>query len=450
MKFIIGLILLPILTLLILRDTAQARSFSFIRDAEIEDTIRLFGTPLFAVAGLEPSAVRVYLVKDPSLNAFVAGGQKIFINTGLLIAADSANQVIGVIAHETGHITGGHLARSQDALRDASAQSILAFVLGAAAAVAGQGGAGKAIIAGGSTLAQRSFLKYSRVQESSADQAALTMLDETGQSAKGMLAFFDKLGDQEALLTASQDPYVRTHPLTRDRVDTIRTHVQRAPYSNVTERPEFVERHDRMRAKLIAFLRPPTETFRTYPATDNSLASRYARSIARHKKRETDKALALIQGLSAEHPKDPFFHEFHGQILFESGRAEAAVGPYEQAVALRPNEVLLRIGLGQAQVSVENDSHIEAAIQNLRRAVQLAPGNPSAWRWLGMAYGRHGDIGLASLATAERYILTGKFRDAIGQANRAERSLAKGTPGWLRAQDLKAAAERAAKKKKNK
>lgn len=448
MRYIIALLLLPVLTLLSLREPAQARSFSFIRDAEIEDTIRLFGAPLFAIAGLEPSAVRVYLVNDPSLNAFVAGGQKIFINTGLLIASDNANQVIGVLAHETGHITGGHLARTQDALRDASAQSILTFVLGAVAAVAGQGGAGQAIIAGGSQIAQRSFLKYSRVQESSADQAALSMLDQSGQSAKGMLSFFDKLGDQEALLTASQDPYVRTHPLTRDRVDTIRAHVARSPNSNAAERPLFVERHSRMRAKLIAFLNAPTTTFRKYPASDNSLSSRYARAIAWHKKRETDKALALMEGLLAERPDDPYFHELRGQILFESGQTEAAIAPYERAVTLLPNEALLRIGLGQAQVSVESDRYIKAAIENMRRAVQLAPDDPSAWRWLGMAHGRDGDIGHAALATAERYILTGDYRDALGQAQRAERALAKGTPGWLRAQDLKTAAEQAAKRKK--
>ncbi len=437
------------MTLLFLPETAQARSFSFIRDAEIEGTIRLFGAPLFAVAGLEPSAVRVYLVNDPSLNAFVAGGQKIFINTGLLTASDNANQVIGVIAHETGHITGGHLARSQDALHDASAQSIMAFVLGAAAAVAGQGGAGQAIIAGGTQVAQRSYLKYSRIQESSADQAALTMLDQTRQSAKGMLSFFDKLGDQEALLTASQDPYVRTHPLTRERIDTIRAHAARSANSNAVERPEFVERHSRMRAKLIAFLGSPAQTFRKYPANDDSLSGRYARSIARHKMRETEKALALIEGLLAEHPHDPYFHEFHGQILFESGKVEAAIAPYERAVALQPNEALLRIGLGQAQVSVKGHGYIKAAIKNMRRAVRLEPGDPTAWRWLGMAHGRDGDIGLAALATAERYMLAGKYRDAIGQAARAERTLAKGTPGWLRAQDLKAAAQQAAKRAKD-
>ena len=460
MRYIIGLLLLSIsmlaaplilpISLLPGSGTAQARKISFIRDAEIEDTIRLFGTPLFAVAGLEPSAVRVYLVNDPSLNAFVAGGQKIFINTGLLIASDNANQVIGVIAHETGHITGGHLARTQDALRDASAQSIMAFVLGAAAAIAGQGGAGQAIIAGGSQVAQRSFLKYSRVQEGSADGAAIAMLEQTGQSARGMLDFFDKLGDQEALLTASQDPYVRTHPLTRDRVDAIRAHVETSRFSNAPEPPLFVERHARMKAKLIAFLDSTVTTFRTYPPTDNSMPGRYARAIARHKKRETKKALALMAGLLDERPNDPYFHEFYGQILFESGQAEAAVTPYERAVALRPNEPLLRIGLGQAQVTVEDGRHIDAAIKNLRRAVQLAPGNPTAWRWLGMAHGRKGNIGQAALATAERYILTGKFRDAIGQAKRAEHVLPKGSPGWLRAQDLKTAAEQAAKRRAKK
>jgi predicted Zn-dependent protease len=203
-----------------------------------------------------------------------------------------------------------------------------------------------------------------------------------------------------------------------------------------------------MKAKLIAFLRPPVETLRKYPEGDNSLWARYARSIAEHKRRQTDKALALIQGLVAEYPDDPYFHEFHGQILLESGRASEAVAPYQRAVDLYPTSVLLRVGLGQAQVSVEGDRYVDAAVVNMRKAVRLAPGNPSAWRWLGMAHGRKGNIGQAALATAELYFLTGKYRDAVGQANRAERTLAKGSPGWLRAQDLKTAAQRAVARRK--
>ena len=448
MRHIIGLLLLSTLALSLRPETAQARRITFIRDAEIEDTIRLLGMPLFAVAGLEPSAVRVHLVKDPAINAFVANGQRIFLNTGLLIASDNANQVIGVMAHETGHISGGHLARTHEALRDASANSIMALVLGAAAMAAGQGQAGSAIIAGGQHVAQRSFLKYSRIQESSADQAALDILKKTGQSARGMLAFFEKLGDQEALLTASQDPYIRSHPLTRNRIETIQAAVARTRNSNSPERPEFVARHSRMKAKLIAFLRHPADTFRKYPESDKSIAGQFARSIAFHKKRQTQKALDLIAGLIAEYPEDPYFHEFHGQILLESGRPAEAVAPYQRAVALHPDSILLRIGLGQAQVSDDQVSHIDNAIKNMQQAVRMAPDNPRAWRWLGMAYSRNGDIGLASLATAERYFLAGKFRDAVGQATRAERTLAKGSPGWLRAQDLKATAQLAAKRRK--
>lgn len=448
MRHIIGLLLLSTLALSLRPETAQARRITFIRDAEIEDTIRLFGMPLFAVAGLEPSAVRVHLVKDPAINAFVANGQRIFLNTGLLIASDNANQVIGVMAHETGHISGGHLARTHEALRDASANSIMALVLGAAAMAAGQGQAGSAIIAGGQHVAQRSFLKYSRIQESSADQAALDILKKTSQSARGMLAFFEKLGDQEALLTASQDPYIRSHPLTRNRIETIQAAVARTRNSNSPERPEFDARHSRMKAKLIAFLRHPADTFRRYPESDRSIAGRFARSIAFHKKRQTQKALDLIAGLIAEYPEDPYFHEFHGQILLESGRPAEAVAPYQRAVALHPDSILLRIGLGQAQVSDDQVSHIDNAIKNMQQAVRMAPDNPRAWRWLGMAYSRNGDIGLASLATAERYFLAGKFRDAVGQATRAKRTLAKGSPGWLRAQDLKATAQLAAKRRK--
>jgi predicted Zn-dependent protease len=441
-------LLFPVLVLLVLTGPAQARGFSLIRDAEIENTIRMFGTPLFAMAGLEPAAVRVYLVKDSSLNAFVAGGQNIFINTGLLIASDSANQVVGVIAHETGHITGGHLARTQDALRDASAQSILAMVLGAAAAVAGQGGAGGAIIAGGVHVAQRSLLRYSRVQESSADQAAMDFLDQTGQSALGMLQFFEKLGDQEALLTASQDPYVRSHPLTRERVNAVRAHVERSRQSDLPDPPAYVEAHARMKAKLIAFLQSAPQTLRQFPESDTSLPARYARAIARYRQRQTDQALAEVDALIAERPADPYFHELKGQILLEHGHAEAAIPPYAEAVRLLPNEALLRIALGQAQVSAKSAGHLEAAVKNLEKAIRLAPREPGAWRWLGMAHGRQGDIGRAALATAERYMLLGKFKDAMGQARRATKALPAGSPGQLRAQDILQAAKAAAARKK--
>lgn len=417
------------------------RRVTLVRDAEIENTIRAWGAPLFAQAGLDPSAVRVHLVKDNTLNAFVAGGQNIFINTGLLLASDSPNQVIGVIAHETGHIAGGHLARMQDAMRGASAQAILAMVLGAAAMAAGGGDVGAAVITGGAQMAQRSMLAYTRTQEGAADQAALTFLDATQQSAVGLMEFLDKLGDQEALHTANQDPYVRTHPISRDRIETVRAHVERSRWSKQKDSPAAIEAHARMKAKIHAFYDPPEATFRRYPESDRSVAARYARAIALHQARRFEDALAAMDALIAEAPNDPYFRELKGQILLESGRVDESIAHYSEASRLLPENALLRLELGQAQASARSDQWVKQAIQNLEIAARDDPRDPSAWRWLAQAYARDGQEGMAALATAERYMLTGDFKGAALQADRAARTLAEG-PSRLRALDLKEAADR--------
>lgn len=428
---------------------ANAKGISLIRDAEIENTIRAYAAPLFAQAGLDPAAVRVHLVKDRALNAFVAGGQRIFIHTGLLLASDTPNQVIGVIAHETGHITGGHLARTQDALSGVTAQSIVAMVLGAAAIVAGQPAAGAGIIAGGQQVAERSFLKYSRIQEGAADQAGLAFLEQTQQSARGLMEFLGKFGDQEALLTANQDPYVRTHPLSRDRLETVRHRVEISAFSDRKDSEALQRAHDRMKAKLTGFLESPGKTFRIYPLDDLSVPARYARAVAYHRQRKFAEALAEVESLIAEQPDDPFFHELKGQFLLETGKIDEAIGPYTEAVRIYPGSTLLRSGLGQAQASARSNTYIDDAIENLRIAVRDDPQNASAWRWLATAYGRNEQIGMAALATAERYILVGNNKDAARQAGRALRTLSEGTAAHLRAQDLQQAANDKLKKKKN-
>ena len=286
-------------------DAAEAQQLSIIRDAEIEDTIRGYAAPLFSAAGLSSDFVEIHIVSSSQLNAFVAGGQKIFVFTGLLLASENPGQIIGVLAHEVGHITGGHLARAHDALRTATTQSILAAVLGAAAAVGGRGDVAGAIILGGAQLSQASLLRYSRTQESSADQAALNLLEATGQSAAGLLAFLDILGDQEALLQESQDPYVRSHPLTRERLRTVRNHIAGSPHSARTDSPESVAEHRRMKAKLIGFLRPPARVLKAYPESDKSVEGRYARAILRYRIPLLEMALAEIDALLAAHPDNP-------------------------------------------------------------------------------------------------------------------------------------------------
>jgi predicted Zn-dependent protease len=419
-----------------------AQKLSFIRDTEIENTIRAYATPVFLAAGLDPSAVRIYLVNDKSLNAFVAGGQNLFINTGLLMRSENAEQVIGVIAHETGHIAGGHLARGQDAIRNASAESILAMVLGAAAAVAsGRPDVGSAVAAGGRNTALRSYLSYSRTQEGAADAAAMRFLDATGQSAKGLLEFMHTLEGEELLPASLQDPYLRTHPLSRDRILALEDFVAKSPNSDKPEKPEFEEMHRRMVAKLYGFMDNPTTTLRRYPLSDTSLPARYAQTIAFWRKLDMGKALAYIDALIAEHPDDPYFHELKGQMLYETGHPAEALKPYEAAVRLMPDAPLLRIGLADVQLELNNWEMLEPAIVNLRAALFRESNNPSVWRQLGIAYGRKGDVAQSSLALAEEALLVGDKPRAKFHAGKAEQLLPKGSPGWLQADDILQAAE---------
>jgi predicted Zn-dependent protease len=421
------------------------RSISFIRDAEIEDTIRQWATPLFTAAGLDPSAIRIYLVNDPRLNAFVAGGQNLFIHTGTLMRSESANQVIGVMAHETGHIAGGHLARTQEVLRNATIESVIAMVLGAGAAAMSRGsagGAGGAVMSGGAALGQRTMLAYSVQQEASADQAGMTFLDRTGQSAKGLYDFFKILEGQELLSAQMQDPYLRTHPLTRDRMNAVEEHLRHSKFSDVKDPPEFVEQHARMKAKLAGFINPPGQTLATYKDSDNSVAARYARAVALYRIPDLNRAVPLIEGLIREEPKNPYFQELYGQMLFENGKIRDAVPHYQEAVRLAPKAALLRIELAQAETETNDPALNKQALANLTEAQRAEDRNAELWRLMAVAYGRDDNLGMSALSLAEQAMVQGDKRQAIQQAIRASRLLPVGTPGRMRAEDLKEAAKR--------
>ena len=418
----------------------RAETISFIRDAEIESTIPNYSTPLFEAVGLDAAAVEVHLINSKRLNAFVAGGQKLFLNTGLLMAAESPNQVIGVIAHETGHIAGGHLARTHDAMRNANITSILAFVLGTAAAVAGSPDAGMAVMAGGSALAQSTLLKYSRTQEQAADQFAVNALDSTGQSSRGLLEFLRILERQEALVSGRENPYLRTHPLAGDRIAFVGNHVANSPYSNVPSPADQIVRFARMKAKLMGFI-DPGAALKAYPEDDTSLDARYARAIAHYRRPDLPRAFAEIDSLIAEFPGDGFFLELKGQILFENGYIDDAVLSYGDAVAALPDEPLIRVGLARALVESGRREALDEAVHHLEIVVRQDSKQPQAWHLLSIAYGRTDRLGLSWLASAQRAMLTGRPKDALEFATRANKMLPNGSPGQLRAQDIEFAAK---------
>jgi predicted Zn-dependent protease len=422
----------------------QGQRLNLIRDAEIETDIRIMITPVWRAAGLDPSAVEIMIVQDNSLNAFVAGGQRIFINTGLLLRTERPNQLIGVLAHETGHISGGHLARAQEQMEKLSTLQILEALLGAGAMAAGAAsgsGVGRPAPTdsgvSGAPASLMNFLKYTQTQESSADQAAISFLERTKQSVKGTIEFLKILQQQERMMIGRRDLYLSTHPLTPERIAAFEAAAARSPYTNVPESPQFLDMHHRIVAKLIGFLSPSTALQR-FSEADRSVPARYARAIALYRTGALGSALLTIDGLLKEHPNDPYFHELRGQMLYENGRAAEALPSYRRAVQLLPAVGIIKVDLARALLETNKPENDREAVRNLELAAQTEYGSYELWRLEASAYSRMNNPGMTSLARAEMAILRGNRAEATAHANTAERQLQAGTPAWQRAQDIKA------------
>ena len=415
---------------------AQDRDTTFIRDTEIENTIRYYLQRIYEAAGVDSSAVSIHLIRDNQLNAFVAGGQRIFIYTGLLTRADNPGQVIGVLAHELGHITGGHLSKFRDTLENSQAMAIAGMLLGLGGAILT--GDGQAYAAGaslGQQIGTRNFLQYSRANEQAADQAAMTFLDEAGMSSKGMLEFMTILHDQSKLYSEGANPYTRTHPLTEDRIAFIKHHVEESKLSDVPLPPEFDLIHQRMRAKLIGYI-TPQQALKTYPESDKSDPARYARSIAYMELFKVDESLAEIDALLAEHPDDPFYHETKGDILQRAHRVEEAADSYRAAIKVLPWAALIRTSLARVLLETGNPDYIQEALDNANVALGYEPDLTSAWSLKGQAHERRGETGMAYLTQAEIAIRRGDKPQAKAQAKRAMELLPEGSASWIQAQDI--------------
>jgi predicted Zn-dependent protease len=411
-------------------------ALKILRDAEIETDIHVMMTAIWKAAGLDPGNVHVYLVEDPQINSFVAGGPNIFINTGLLFHADTPDQLIGVLAHETGHIAEGHLTRAEGAMEKASIAGMIATALGAAAAVMSHSDQSGAALLPGPLVGERIFAHYRVSQEASADAAALSYLDQTHQSGRGLLQFFEKLQSDEMLSGDSGIPYLRDHPLTQSRIERVRDHLAHSPYANAPDPPRDGAMLKRMKVKLRAFLSSPAETLGAYPETDRSLLARYARAIAYYRIPQLERALSTIDALIREYPKDPYFAELKGQMLFENGHIKEAAAPYDDAVRLAPSSPLLRIERAEVDIATGDKALNKRAVGDLTDALLSEPFNSDGWHFLAIAYGREGRIGMAALSLAEQGLASGKKKDALLEANRAEHLLPKDSAASARAKEI--------------
>jgi predicted Zn-dependent protease len=363
------------------------------------------------------------------------------VNAGALMESTAPNQIIGVLAHEAGHIAGGHLSRLREQLAQAQTQMILATLLGVGAMVAA-GRSGRdignpaAAILGPQSMVQRSLLSYQRAQEEQADRAGVKFLNATHQSPKGMYDTFKRMADQMLFAARGADPYVQSHPMPADRVSALAIYAKTSPYWDAKDPPQLQLRHDLARAKLYGFLERRDTVARRYPSTDNSLPARYARAIATYRHSDLRAAINQIDALIAAQPNNPYFYELKGQALLEGARPAEAIEPLRHAVRLAPNPALIQVMLAQALNALNNPKLADEAISLIRAAIAREPEIPEAYAQLAMAYGRKGDLAQADLASAQAAFTRGDYKTARTIAARAKTRFAVGSPGWVKADDI--------------
>ncbi len=439
----LGIAAVALASLVSAPDMARAQMLSFIRDTEIENLLNDYSRPIFRAAGLGTQNISMRIVKHESFNAFVLDGQNVFMHTGALMQSETPNQVIGVIAHETGHITGGHLAQLRDRIARDQTKSLLIKLLGIGLMVAGGGGgssgvtgAGTGVLVGGDQLIINSLMADRRAQESSADQSGLRFLEATKQSGKGMLDTFERFAQQEYISAsgATQDAFARSHPVAANRLAQLREKVAASRFANEKDPVQLQLRHDLMRAKLAGYLERPQIVLNRY-RQEESLPARYARTIAAFFGRGIEASLPMVEALIREQPQNPYFHELKADFLMRSGRSHEAIAPLRTALKLAGDAPLIAVRLAQA-LDGENDAQSVNETVTLARKSLVADKNPQGYRLLASGYAKQGRVPEADLAIAEAHFLEGNIKQAQIFAKRSQRGLKVGSPEGLRAGDI--------------
>jgi predicted Zn-dependent protease len=420
---------------LCLTAAAPASAQSAIRDTEIEEIIHDWSDPVFTAMGLDPSEVEILLINENDLNAFATRGRILGVNTGLILKTRNPNELLGVIAHEAGHIKNRHTLR--DGAQGAGMQPMLmTMALGALAIAAGAPDAGAVLLGNSQYFGTLSALRYMTHQEGEADNTGARALQNAGESGRGLVTFFENFRSQEVFSDARRFPYFRSHPLSSDRIENLRRFVSEQSHYGRSDSPERLAQHALVLAKIHAFMDAPNQTLRDYPESDTSLPARYARAIAWYRDGQTEKALAAVDEFLAEQPENPYFWELKGQILFEEGRAAEAIGAHQRSVELKPDAPLLRVNLGHALIEAGDPARLEEAVAQLRRATAMERDNTLGWRLLSQAYASQNKEGEARLASAEMYFAMGAETQATQFALRARDLLTPGSSEWTRAMDI--------------
>ena len=425
------------LLVLTMVESTKAQAFTLIRDAETEKLLRFYADPLLTAAGLKPQNIYIHIIADNNVNAFVTSSHSMFINTGIFSKFATPNPLEGIIAHEIGHMAGGHVFRRTTSTQGPAQFAFITSLLGIGALIAGAPDAGLGLLHGGLHIAQRSVAAHSRIEESSADQAAITYLNKVKKTGEGLVEVLEMFHRYEQSSSRPLDPFARTHPISRERISNLHTRINQSPYKTQKPSPQELHNYQMVRAKIQGFLLSKNNVMQLYPQGDTRPQAYYARAVMYYRTARIDKALAQLDTLIAMYPKNPYLYELKGQIYYENGKAKKAIPYYKKSVTLAPNDALLHLALATAQLAASDDgSYVREALQHLKISHLYERNNIDVYRQKAIAHARVGDRGMAELATAERHALMGEDAKAKRHAEAAQKYLEKSSAGWWRAEDI--------------
>lgn len=419
------------------KTSEEQKPISYIRDDEIEKFLKDISSSIFSAAGLDPDSIKIIIVNDSSINAFVSGGQKLFIHTGLINEADDVSGLIGVIAHETGHIKGAHVIQKDQNIKEANIGSIAGYVLGLGTVLAGAPPeAGMAIGSAGQNIAARNFLSYSREYENAADTVALTVLKEINISPKGLIEILRRLQAKQKISGDISDPYLLTHPVSEERINYIQTFIRDNPGVDKTVPQDLENRFKMVKAKVMGFLSDPDKT-RAYYQGQTGKDAIYARAIAFHKEAKFAESSVLVDQLISSEPENPYFNELKAQFLFEKGDIEQSIEQYRKVLALLGNSALIRLKLSESLLATNSQKNWQEATGQLKAALAQEPRNITTLEKLGIAYGKLNKLGDSYLYLAESAVISENRINAKKYLALAEQNIDKKSQNEVKLNDLK-------------
>lgn len=377
----------------------------------------------------------VFAVKDSTINAFALPGGFIGFHTGLIVSAESDSEVASVMGHETGHVLQRHLARQMDKQTTNTMIAIAGMILGALA-MSRNPSAGTGLMQGGQAAAVSNYLSYSRDAEREADRIGFQILEASGYDVNGAPGFFQRLQKITGIMDKGVPGYVRTHPLTTDRIAEMQDRVRMVPARNVPTAVEFYFIKARARMEQAGSssglydLRNTFESLSKQTPIGKQMEGTYGLALVAQRQGKIDQAETYLQqarnlAQSASAPGSPIQRQSlslditASELALAKGKSQEALQIAQSTLTAFPQSYAAGVAMINADLKLGKTNE---AINWLKARTRAQPNEVIWWSLLSNAYDQAKNVPLRHYALGEKYALEGAWPSAIEQLKIARSS----------------------------